>query len=69
MMDDVINRGNNIAEENIKGHGRPGTDMYGEFSDNVLNAEDLEKDLKNLTQEEREKRMKEMDKVIDGDLK
>ena len=69
MADNVINRNNNVAEENIRPIGRPATNKFGEWSDNMLNAEDVEKDLENLSPEEKEKLIKELDEIIDEDLK
>ncbi len=69
MADDVINRNNSVAEENIRPIGRPATDKFGEWSDSMLNAENVEKDLENLSPEKKEKLIKEMDEVIEEDLK
>ena len=52
-MDDMINRHDSIAEENIEPNGRPAKDQFEEWSGEVA---------------DREKRIKEMDEVIKKDL-
>ena len=65
-MDDMINRHDSIAEENIEPNGRPATNEFEEWSDEVSDRADnvFKKDKK----EDREKRIKEMDEVIKKDL-
>lgn len=70
IMDDMINRHNSIAEENIEPNGRPASNQFGEWSEEVSDRTDnVYKDKKHLTKEEREKRLKEMDEVVKEDLK
>ncbi len=73
-MDDVINRNNSIAEENIDPNGRPAINKYEEWSieivdrtDNVFH--DIEDNPCEESEEKREKRIREMDEVIKEDLK
>lgn len=69
-MDDVINRHNSIAEENIKSNGRPAKNEYGEWSSQMTDRiHDAFEETEDLTDEEREKRLKEMDEVVKEDLK
>lgn len=68
-MDDVINRHNSIAEENVKSNGRPATNEYGEWSSQMNDRiRDAFEETKDLSDEEREKRLKEMDEVVKEDL-
>ena len=65
-MDDMIYRHNSIAEENIDTKGRPAKDEFEEWSEDVsehthLGYKDQEKP---MSDEEREKRIKEMDEII-----
>ena len=55
LMDDMINRHDSIAEENIEPNGRPAKDQF-------------ENDKKDGPIKDREKRIKEMDEVIKKDL-
>ena len=59
-MDDMIYRNDPIAEENIDPHGRPATDEFEEWSEEVSERTDTK---------EREKRIREMDEIIKKDLK
>ena len=60
-MDDMINRHDSIAEENIEPNGRPAKNEFEEWSTEVTDrADNVFKD--------REKRIKEMDEVIKKDL-
>ena len=59
-MDDMINRHDSIAEENIEPNGRPAKDQFEEWSG--------ENDKKDGPIKDREKRIKEMDEVIKKDL-
>ena len=69
-MDDMINRHDSIAEENIEPNGRPAKNEFEERSTAVTDREDNL--LKVYTKEgpikDREKRIKEMDEVIKKDL-
>ena len=64
-MDDMIYRNDPIAEENIDPHGRPATDEFEEWSEEVSEY----KDQKVKSAREREKRIREMDEIIKKDLK
>ena len=57
-MDDMINRHDSIAEENIEPNGRPAKN-----ADNVFKGDTKDGPIK-----DREKRIKEMDEVIKKDL-
>ena len=65
-MDDMINRHDSIAEENIEPNGRPATNEFEEWSDEVSDRADnvFKKDKKEGPVKDREKRIKEMDEVI-----
>lgn len=68
-MDDMINRHNAIAEENLDPKGRPAIDKFGEWSENISGRTDLGyKDNKTMSDEEREKRLKEMEEIVKKDL-
>ncbi len=68
-MDDMIYRNDSIAEENLDPHGRPAKNKFGEWSEEVSERTDLGyKDTKVKSEEEREKRIKEMDEIIKEDL-
>ena len=59
-----------IAEENIDPHGRPATDEFEEWSEEVSERTDTGyKDQKIKSAKEREKRIREMDEIIKKDLK
>lgn len=69
-MDDMISRGTSIAEENINPQGRPAKNKFEEWSEEVSERTDLGyKDQPIISEEEREKRIKEMDEIIKDDLK
>lgn len=69
-MDDLIYRNNAIAEENIDPHGRPATNEFSEFTEEIYVRTDLGyKDQEVKSEEDREERLKEMDEVIKEDLK
>lgn len=69
-MDDMIYRNDSIAEENIDPHGRPAKDKFGEWSESVSEHTHLGyKDKKEkLSEEERKKRLKEMEDIVKKDL-
>jgi len=69
-MDDMIYRNDSIAEENIDPNGRPATDEFEEWSEEVSERTDTGyKDQKVKSAKEREKRIREMDEIIKKDLK
>ena len=69
-MDDMIYRNDPIAEENIAPPGRPATDEFEEWSEEVSERTDTGyKDQKIKSAKEREKRIREMDEIIKKDLK
>ena len=69
-MDDMIYRNDPIAEENIDPQGRPATDEFEEWSEEVSERTDTGyKDQKIKSAKEREKRIREMDEIIKKDLK
>lgn len=69
-MDDLIYRNNAIAEENIDPHGRPATNEFSEFTEEIYVRTDLGyKDQDVKSEEDRKERLKEMDEVIKEDLK
>ena len=69
-MDDMIYRNDPIAEENIDPSNRPAIDKFEEWSEEVSERTDTGyKDQKVKSGKEREKRIKEIDKVIKEDLK
>ena len=66
----MIYRNDPIAEENIDPHGRPATDEFEEWSEEVSERTDTGyKDQKIKSAKEREKRIREMDEIIKKDLK
>lgn len=69
-MDDMINRNNSLAEENIEPNGRPAHNKFEEWSSEVSSRTNniYNKKEEPLSDEEREKRIKEMDEVIKKDL-
>lgn len=69
-MDDMINRHNAIAEENLDPKGRPAIDKFGEWSEDISGRTDLgyEDSDKPISDEEREKRLKEMEEIVKKDL-
>lgn len=69
-MDDLIYRNNAIAEENIDPHGRPATNEFSEFTEEIYVRTDLGyKDQDVKSEEDRKERLKEMDEVVKEDLK
>ncbi|MDE6822132.1 hypothetical protein [Bacteroides acidifaciens] len=69
-MDDMINRHDSIAEENIEPNGRPATNKFEEWSGEVADRADnvFKNDTKDGPIKDRKKRIKEMDEVIKKDL-
>lgn len=68
-MDDMIYRNDSIAEENIDPHGRPAKDKFEEWSEEVSERTDTGyKNSKVKSEEERKKRIEEIDEVIKKDL-
>ena len=69
-MDDMINRHDSIAEENIEPNGRPAKDQFEEWSGEVADRADdaFKNDKKDGPIKDREKRIKEMDEVIKKDV-
>lgn len=71
-MDDVINRGNPIAEENSNLDGHPASDMYGNWSDAMENRTGNEyahgKKKSHDSAKVRKEKLKEIDEVIKKDL-
>lgn len=68
-MDDMIYRNDSIAEENIAPHGRPAKDKFEEWSKEVAERTDTGyKKSEVESEEERKKRIEEMDEVIKKDL-
>ena len=69
-MDDMINRHDSIAEENIEPNGRPAKNQFEEWSSEVTYRADnvFKDDTKDGPIKNRKKRIKEMDEVIKKDL-
>ena len=69
-MDDMINRHDSIAEENIEPNGRPAKNQLEEWSSEVTDRADnvFKDDTKDGPIKNRKKRIKEMDEVIKKDL-
>ena len=69
-MDDMINRHDSIAEENIEPNGRPAKNQCEEWSSEVTDRADnvFKGDTKDGPIKNRKKRIKEMDEVIKKDL-
>ena len=68
-MDNDIGRNVPIADENIAPHGRPAKNKFGNWSDGVSKTiHDTADDPENLTPEEREKRIKEMEEIIKNEI-
>ncbi len=65
-MDDMINRHDSIAEENIEPNGRPAKNQFEEWSSEVTDRADnvFKDDTKDGPIKNRKKRIKEMDEVI-----
>ena len=69
-MDDLISTNDPMAEEIIDPHGRPATDEFEEWIEEVSERTDTGyKDQKIKSAKEREKRIREMDEIIKKDLK
>lgn len=71
-MADVINRGNPIAEENLDPTGRPATNMYDDWSDEMNDRADNVYGDKNKkcpdSERVRREKLREMDEVVKEDL-
>ncbi|MEG2332617.1 MAG: hypothetical protein RSB62_10015 [Bacteroides sp.] len=68
-MDNVVDRNVPIADENIDPNGRPAKNKFGNWSDGVSKTiHDPADDPENLTPEEREKRIKEMEEIIKKEI-
>lgn len=69
-MDDMINRHDSIAEENIEPNGRPAKNRFEEWSSemNDRTGNPCKNDPQDGPIEDREKRIKEMEEVIKKDL-
>ena len=69
-MDDMINRHDSIAEENIEPNGRPATNDFEEWSSEVSDRADnvFKNDTKDGPDKGRKERIKEIDEVIKKDL-
>ena len=69
-MDDMINRHDSIAEENIEPNGRPAKNQFEEWSSEVTDRADnvFKDDTKDGPIKNRKKRIKELDEVIKKDL-
>lgn len=69
-MNDMINRHNSIAEENIDPNGRPATNQFDEWSSEMSDRTDnvYKDNEQNGPISDRAKRIKEMEEVIKKDL-
>lgn len=68
-MDNVVDRNVPFAEENTALNGRPAKNQFGSWSSAVSETiHNPQEDLKNLTLEEREKRIREMDEIIKEEI-
>lgn len=71
-MGNIINRGNPIAEQNTNLDGRPATDMYGNWSDEMESRTgNVYGDAKKKSPDSAEtkaKKLKEIEEVIKKDL-
>lgn len=69
-MNDMINRHNSIAEENIDPNGRPATNAFEEWSIEIIERADdnQEEDSVNGPISDREKRLEEMEEIVKKDL-
>lgn len=68
-MDDLIYRHNAFAEENIDPHGRPAKDHLEEWSQGLENTHlGFKEENKELSEEERKKRLEEMEEIVKKDL-
>lgn len=70
-MDDLISREVPFAEENIEPNGRPAINKFGNWTDGVSKTihDRPGDDISHLSDEEREKRIKEMDEIIKKEIK
>lgn len=70
-MNDMINRHNSIAEENIDPNGRPATNEFEEWSIEIVDRTDdvYKNDPQDGPIDDRQKRIDEMEEVIKEDLK
>lgn len=70
-MNDMINRHNSIAEENIDPNGRPATNEFEEWSIEIIDRTDdvYKNDPQDGPIADRQKRIDEMEEVIKEDLK
>lgn len=68
-MEDLVYRHNSIAEENIEPNRHPAKNAFDEWGEEVTERTDLGyKDNEVISEEEREKRIREMDEIIKEDL-
>lgn len=69
-MDDMINRHSSFAEENIEPNGRPASNAFEDWSGEISDrADNVHRGVdEDVSEEEREKRIKEMEEVIKEDL-
>lgn len=68
-MDDLIYRNNSIAEENIDPHGRPATNKFEVWTEEIIERTDTGYADKDVESElDRQQRINEMDEVIKSDL-
>lgn len=68
-MDDMINRHNSIAEENVAPHGRPAKNRFGEWSEAISEHTGTEpKETKEKSEEEKKKLIQEMEEIIKKEL-
>lgn len=68
-MDDVVDRNVPFADENIEPNARPAHNKFGNWADGVSKTiHNHSEDTKDLSDEEREKRISEMDSIIKKEL-
>lgn len=69
-MDDMINRNSSIAGENLDPNGRPAKNKFEEWSNEISTRTHLgyKEEEEVMSEEERERRIKEMDEIIKKDL-
>lgn len=72
-MAKVIERNVPIAEENVTLSGQPATNMYEDFSEEMTEQAEIpsygKQNEPQHTEKDREERLKEMDKVVEEDMK
>ena len=68
-MDDMIYRNDPIAEENIDPHGRPATDEFEEWGEEVSERTNTGYKDQEKSAKDRERHVREMDEIIKKDLK